>query len=130
MIFAESPVAAMMSGRCEQLAPLDAEFYYAPRPITQLPLSMFMRKELDPALQKAVGEMIEVLMERGFIAKFYRDSRLEVPPCRRQAAQRQRGAVEASQLESLQGFFLAWLAGLLLSAAALLAECRWHRTGR
>ncbi|XP_077553680.1 glutamate receptor ionotropic, delta-2-like [Haemaphysalis longicornis] len=127
MIFVESPVAAMVDSRCERLGPLDAEFYYAPRPVTQLPMAMFMRKALDPALQNAVGAMIEVMIERGFLAKFYRDSRLERPPCRQQTAMGQKRANASSQMDSLQGVFLAWLAGLLCATAALIFEGAWQQ---
>nr|XP_054933472.1 uncharacterized protein LOC126542767 [Dermacentor andersoni] len=130
MIFTESPVAAVMSNRCKQLVPLDAEFYYAPKHITQLPMSMFMRKGLDESLRRVIGEMIELFMERGFIAKFYRDSRLEIPPCRRLTAQSHIGDSAGPQLDSLQGVFLSWLAGLLWAAATLLAEILWYRAGR
>ncbi|XP_070384469.1 glutamate receptor ionotropic, kainate 4-like [Dermacentor albipictus] len=130
MIFTESPVAAVMSNRCEQLVPLDAEFYYAPKHITQLPMSMFMRKGVDKSLRRVIGEMIELFMERGFIAKFYRDSRLEIPPCRRLTAQSHIGDSAGPQLDSLQGVFLSWLAGLLMAAATLLAEILSYRAGR
>ncbi|KAH7967205.1 hypothetical protein HPB49_023523 [Dermacentor silvarum] len=130
MIFTESPVAAMMSDRCEQLVPLNAELYYAPKAVTQLPMSMFMRRGLDDSLRRAIGEKIELFMERGFIAKFYRDSRLEIPPCRRLTAQSHVGDSAGPQLDSLQGVFLMLLAGLLIAAAALLAEIFWHRAGR
>ncbi|KAH8041356.1 hypothetical protein HPB51_014637 [Rhipicephalus microplus] len=57
LFMSESGVAAQMRGRCEKLVPLDAEFYYAPRPVTQMPLSMFTSKRLHPPLRWAIEKM-------------------------------------------------------------------------
>ncbi|KAL1427856.1 hypothetical protein MTO96_003188 [Rhipicephalus appendiculatus] len=128
LFMSDSGVAAHMRGRCEKLVPLDAEFYYAPKPVTQLPLSMFTSKRLHQPLRWAIEEKILMFMERGFIDKFYRDSRLEIPPCRRLTAQSHSG--DGPQLDSLQGVFFTLLAGLSMASAALLAEILWHRAGR
>ncbi|KAL3218488.1 hypothetical protein MRX96_031525 [Rhipicephalus microplus] len=128
LFMSESGVAAQMRGRCEKLVPLDAEFYYAPRPVTQMPLSMFTSKRLHPPLRWAIEKMIKIFVERGFIDKFYRDSRLEMPPCRRLTAQSHSG--NSPQLDSLQGVFFTLLAGLSMACAALLAEILRNRAGR
>nr|XP_037272615.1 probable glutamate receptor [Rhipicephalus microplus] len=128
LFMSESGVAAQMRGRCEKLVPLDAEFYYAPRPVTQMPLSMFTSKRLHPPLRWAIEKMIKIFVERGFVDKFYRDSRLEMPPCRRLTAQSHSG--DSPQLDSLQGVFFTLLAGLSMACAVLLAEILRNRAGR
>ncbi|KAH6937687.1 hypothetical protein HPB50_003582 [Hyalomma asiaticum] len=130
MFMGESAVAALMADRCKKMAPLDAEFYYAPRPVTQMPLAMFTSKWLESALRREIDDMIKIFMERGFIAKFYRDSRLETPPCRSLVEQSHNKGCAGPQLDFLQGVFLTLLVGLSVATTALLAEVLWHRAGR
>ncbi|CAN8011104.1 unnamed protein product [Ixodes pacificus] len=56
IIMMQTPVTASVKARCEQLGALDAEFYYAPNPIFQIPMAMFMRKDIDPWFRNGVGE--------------------------------------------------------------------------
>ncbi|XP_077553679.1 glutamate receptor 3-like [Haemaphysalis longicornis] len=129
IIFVESALAAEVGEMCDKLGLFDSEFYFAPRPVTQMPMTMFIRRELDPALQTAIAQTIAMLIERGFLDKFYRDSGMERPPCRRQSAMGQERANASSQMDSLQGVFFVWLAGLLLATVALFVERLWHRFG-
>ncbi|KAM7285410.1 uncharacterized protein ISCGN_032347 [Ixodes scapularis] len=127
IIMMQTPVTASVKARCEQLGALDAEFYYAPNPISQIPMAMFMRKDIDPWFRNGVGEQIELLLERGFIQKFYRDAKSDEEPCRAQSVQGQDRARSSSQLDTLQGVFLFWLLGIGFSGAFLCAECYCHR---
>lgn len=51
-----SPVTAKVRSQCALLGNMDAEFYYAPDPVAQIPMAMFMRKGVDPAFRQGVGE--------------------------------------------------------------------------
>ncbi|XP_040061465.1 uncharacterized protein LOC120836561 isoform X2 [Ixodes scapularis] len=130
IIMMQTPVTASVKARCEQLGALDAEFYYAPNPISQIPMAMFMRKDIDPWFRNGVGEQIELLLERGFIQKYYRDAKSDEDPCRAESAQGQDRARSSSQLDTLQGVFFFWLLGIGFSGAFLCAECYCHRHRR
>lgn len=56
IIMIANPVTAMVRSRCALLGNMDAEFYYAPNPVAQIPMAMFMRKGIDPGFRTGVGE--------------------------------------------------------------------------
>ncbi|XP_049270109.1 uncharacterized protein LOC119385906 [Rhipicephalus sanguineus] len=123
MIFTQQPIAGEMKQRCSTLGDMDGEFYYAPKLVAQLPISLFMRKELDKRLRTSIGEKIELFIERGLIHKLFRDSGQEETPCLRESAlSQQRVKTNRSQMDGLRGIFFTWLAGLAIAAQALVAE--------
>ncbi|KAH7932438.1 hypothetical protein HPB52_024555 [Rhipicephalus sanguineus] len=123
MIFTQQPIAGEMKERCSTLGDMDGEFYYAPKLVAQLPISLFMRKELDKQLRTSIGEKIELFVERGLIHKLFRDSGQDETPCLRESAlSQQRIKTNRSQMDGLRGIFFTWLAGLAIATLALVAE--------
>ncbi|XP_075534831.1 uncharacterized protein LOC142570325 [Dermacentor variabilis] len=128
MIFTQQPIAGEMKERCSQLGDMEGEFYYAPKLVAQLPISLFMRKGLDKELRASIGEKIELFIERGLIHKLFRDSGHEETPCLRESAlSQQKVNTDRSQLDGLRGIFFTWLTGLALAALVLVAEQSHHR---
>ncbi|KAK8784637.1 hypothetical protein V5799_008998 [Amblyomma americanum] len=128
MIFTQQPIAGEVNERCGKLGNMDGEFYYAPKLVAQLPVSMFMRKELDPKLRNRIDETIKLFIERGLVHKLFRDSGHEETPCRRESElSEQQRATTQSQMEGLQGIFLIWLVGLAAASLVLVAERLQHR---
>ncbi|XP_049519096.1 uncharacterized protein LOC125943682 [Dermacentor silvarum] len=127
MIFTQQPIAGEMKERCSKLGDMDGEFYYAPKLVAQLPMTLFMRKELDKQLRASIGEMIELFIERGLVHKLFRDSGHEETPCLRESALSQQVNTDRSQMDGLRGIFFTWLTGLALAALVLVAEQSHHR---
>ncbi|KAL1431163.1 hypothetical protein MTO96_014547 [Rhipicephalus appendiculatus] len=128
MIFTQQPIAGEMKERCSKLGDMDGEFYYAPKLVAQLPISFFMRKELDKRLRTSIGEKIELFIERGLVHKLFRDSGQEETPCLRESAlSQQRANTGRSQMDGLRGVFFTWLVGLAISAFVLVAERLQHK---
>ncbi|KAH9369912.1 hypothetical protein HPB48_013917 [Haemaphysalis longicornis] len=122
MIFTPDPVYGVLKDLCGKLGTMNGEFYYAPKVMAQLPLSMFTNKRLDPSLRSSIDKKIVLFIERGLVHKLHRDSGYEGAPCRRESALHEQKARSSSQMERLQGIFILWLSGIVISALVLAAE--------